>query len=510
MGKPTGFLENTRQLPAKEGVESRLKHYGEFVQQYSAADLNKQASRCMDCGIPFCHNGCPLGNIIPEFNDAVYRGQFEEAYEILASTNNFPEFTGRICPAPCESACVLGINQPPVAIEEIERHIVEIAFERGYVKARTHIHRTGKKVAVVGSGPAGLAAAAQLNSAGHLVTVFERDDAPGGLLRYGIPDFKLEKSVVDRRIRLMEEEGITFRCNAEVGKNVPVGDLLREFHAIVLAGGSTIPRDLTVPGRELDGVHFAMDFLKQQNKAVAVTRTASPCFPTSNSADTPTEKHGLADRVTAKGKHVVVIGGGDTGSDCVGTSNRQKAASVTQLELMPTPPTGRTPNMPWPTYPMVYKTTTSHEEGCERKFAILTKAFLGDENGKLRALQVVDIQWTGAKDGRPASFAEVPGSEREIPCQLALLAMGFLYPQKEGMLDQLGVETTGVGNVRASERSYQTTISKVFAAGDMRRGQSLVVWAISEGRECARKVDEYLMGSSLLETKDAAVMGFAA
>jgi glutamate synthase (NADPH/NADH) small chain len=504
MGKPTGFLENTRQLPAKEAVENRLQHYGEFVQQYSAADLNKQASRCMDCGIPFCHNGCPLGNVIPEFNDAVYRGQFEEAYEILSSTNNFPEFTGRICPAPCESACVLGINQPPVAIEEIERHIVEIAFERGYVKARTHISRTGKKVAVVGSGPAGLAAAAQLNSAGHSVTVFERDDAPGGLLRYGIPDFKLEKSVVDRRIRLMEEEGITFRCNAEVGKNpeksgqaVPVGDLLREFHVIVLAGGSTIPRDLTVPGRELDGVHFAMDFLKQQNKRVAGKSTVINRYQP------------LSTDIVATGKHVVVIGGGDTGSDCVGTSNRQGAASVTQLELMPTPPMERTPNMPWPTYPMTFKVTSSHEEGCERKFAILTKAFLGDENGKLRALQVVDIQWTGAKDGRPASFAEVPGSEREIPCELALLAMGFLYPQKEGMLDQLGVETTGVGNVRASERTYQTTISKVFAAGDMRRGQSLVVWAISEGRECARKVDEYLMGSSLLETKDAALVGFA-
>jgi glutamate synthase (NADPH) small chain len=504
MGKPTGFLENTRQLPTKEAVENRLQHYGEFVQQYSAADLNKQASRCMDCGIPFCHNGCPLGNIIPEFNDAVYRGKFDEAYEILASTNNFPEFTGRICPAPCESACVLGINQPPVAIEEIERHIAELAFERGYVQAKQHIARTGKKIAVVGSGPAGLAAAAQLNSAGHSVTVFERDDAPGGLLRYGIPDFKLEKSVVDRRIRLMEEEGIVFRCNAEVGKNpeksgqaVPVGDLLREFHAIVLAGGSTIPRDLTVPGRELDGVHFAMDFLKQQNKRVSgISTFINPHQP-------------LSTDIIATGKHVIVIGGGDTGSDCVGTSNRQAAASVTQLELMPTPPTERTPNMPWPTYPMTFKVTSSHEEGCERQFAILTKAFLGDENGKLRALQVVDIQWTGAKDGRPASFAEVPGSEREIPCQLALLAMGFLFPQKEGMLDQLGVETTGVGNVRASERTYQTTISKVFCAGDMRRGQSLVVWAISEGRECARKVDEYLMGSSLLETKDAALVGFA-
>ncbi len=491
MGKASGFLENTRQLPGKQPVDERLKHYQEFVQRYSDTELNQQAGRCMDCGIPFCHNGCPLGNIIPEFNDAVYRGQFEEAYHILASTNNFPEFTGRICPAPCESACVLGINQPPVAIEEIERHIVEIAFERGYVKAKAAIVRTGKKVAVVGSGPAGLAAAAQLNSAGHLVTVFERDDAPGGLLRYGIPDFKLEKSVLDRRICLMEEEGVTFRCQAEVGKNHPIGDLLREFQAIVLAGGSTIPRDLTMPGRELNGVHFAMDFLKQQNKRVSL-QSGSP---------QSTDKTG--GEILATGKNVVVIGGGDTGSDCVGTANRQGAASVTQLELMPMPPSERNPAMPWPTYPMIFKTTSSHEEGCDRQFAILTKAFLGDKAGNLRALQVVDIQWAGAKNGRPAGFIEIAGSEREIPCGLALLAMGFLYPQKEGLLDQLGVETTGIGNVRASERTYQTSISKIFCAGDMRRGQSLVVWAISEGRECARKVDEYLMGSSLLESKDA-------
>jgi glutamate synthase (NADPH) small chain len=505
MGDPKGFLKYNRELPTTRPVEVRVQDYKEIYEDFPLEKTTAQAARCMDCGVPFCHSGCPLGNVIPEFNDAVYREEWEEATGILLSTNHFPEFTGRICPAPCEAACVLGINQPPVTIEHIEKNIAEVAWASGFIRPNPPAQRSGKKVAVVGSGHAGLSAAAELNKLGHSVTVFERNDRIGGLLRYGIPDFKLEKWVIDRRIQVMEEEGIVFRCNAEVGKNVPVGDLLREFHAIVLAGGSTIPRDLTVPGRELNGIHFAMDFLKQQNKEVAVTRTGSPSFPTQVSANTPMQKHGLADRVTATGKNVVVIGGGDTGSDCVGTSNRQGAASVTQLELMPTPPMERTPNMPWPTYPMTYKTTSSHEEGCEREFAILTKAFLGDANGNLRALQVVDIQWAGAKDGRPASFTEVPGSEREIPCELALLAMGFLYPQKEGLLEELGVETTGVGNVRASERTYQTTISKVFAAGDMRRGQSLVVWAISEGRECARKVDEYLMGSSLLETKDAAL-----
>ena len=485
MGKPTGFLEFTRELPEKQPVKERLQHFNEFVERYQDAKLNQQASRCMNCGIPFCHHGCPLGNIIPEFNDAVYRQQWKEAYEILISTNNFPEFTGRICPAPCESACVLGINQPAVTIEEIEKHIIEIAFDKGFVKPRKPNLRSGKKIAIVGSGPAGLAAAAQLNYAGHLVTVFERDDVPGGLLRYGIPDFKLEKWVVERRIKLMEEEGVVFKCNANVGGNVRINDLLREYHAIVLAGGSTIPRDLVIPGRELKGIYFAMEFLKQQNKY--------------GSADFKENGH---HRILATDKNVVVIGGGDTGSDCVGTSNRHRAISVTQFELLPKPPDSRTPFMPWPTYPMVLKTSTSQEEGVERKWAVATKEFIGDGNGNLKALQVVDLEWKLMDDGRPAQFVEIPGSEREIPCELALLAMGFLHPQHEGMIRELGVELDEKGNVKASEKKYNTSIPKVFSAGDMRRGQSLVVWAISEGRECARKVDEYLMGSSILESKD--------
>lgn len=497
MGKPTGFLEFTRALPGKKAPEERLRDYNEFMERFPEKNLKQQAARCMNCGVPFCHSGCPLGNVIPEFNDAVYRGQWAEAWDILSSTNNFPEFTGRICPAPCESACVLGINQPPVTIEEIEKHITEIAFEKGYVKPRKPNLRSGKKIAVVGSGPAGLAAAAQLNYAGHSVTVFERDEKPGGLLRYGIPDFKLGKDVVERRINLMEEEGISFRCHAHVGVNVNLNDLLREYHAIVLAGGSTAPRNLDVPGRELDGVHFAMQFLKQQNKRVS---GADPL------AHADIESNILDHALSATGKHVVVIGGGDTGSDCVGTSNRQGAASVTQFELLPKPPEGRTPFMPWPSYPMVLKTSTSHEEGCDRQWAVATKAFIGDAAGKLKALRIVDLEWKITEDGRPAQFTEKPGSEREIPCELALLAMGFLHPDKTGMLEELEVELDERGNVKASEKDYQTNHARIFACGDMRRGQSLVVWAISEGRECARKVDEYLMGSSLLESKDRNLM----
>jgi glutamate synthase (NADPH) small chain len=494
MGKPTGFLEFTRELPGKKPVAERLEHYNEFVERYSDEKLNQQSSRCMNCGVPFCHNGCPLGNNIPEFNDAIYRKSWQEAYDILNSTNNFPEFTGRICPAPCESACVLAINQPAVAIEEIEKHVIEIAFDKGFVKPRIPHVRTGKKVAVVGSGPAGLAAAAQLNYAGHTVTVFERDDAPGGLLRYGIPDFKLEKWVIDRRIRLMEEEGITFRCHANVGVNVRINDLLREFHAIVLAGGSTVPRDLNIPGRELKGVYYAMQFLKQQNK-----RNAGK-DPLGNAT---IESNIFSENLFATGKNVVVIGGGDTGSDCVGTSNRHKAISVTQFELLPKPPSDRTAYMPWPTYPMVLKSSTSHEEGADRHWAIATKEFIGDGKGNLKALKVVDLEWTASHDGRPARFTERPGSERELPCELALLAMGFVHPQQEGLVNELGLELDERGNVKASEKAYQTSIGKVFTAGDMRRGQSLVVWAISEGRECARKVDEFLMeGKSLLEEKD--------
>jgi len=484
MGKATGFLEFTRELPAKRKVEERLTDYKEFIQRYTDQKLNEQSGRCMNCGVPFCHNGCPLGNIIPEFNDAVYRKEWKEAYDILASTNNFPEFTGRICPAPCESACVLGINQPAITIEEIEKHIIEIAFDNGFVQPKKSIVRTGKKIAVVGSGPAGLAAAAQLNAAGHYIMVFERDDAPGGLLRYGIPDFKLEKWVIDRRIKLMEEEGIVFRCNANVGVDVSINELLREFNVIVLAGGSTIPRDLKIPGRELKGVHFAMDFLKQQNKRVSNTEVG-------------------AEDIFATGKDVVVIGGGDTGSDCVGTSNRHNASSITQFELLPKPPEGRTPFMPWPTYPMTLKITSSHEEGAHRNWAIATKEFIGDEKGNLKALKIVDLEWEITEDGRPARFVERTDSEREIPCQLALLAMGFVHPQHEGLVQQLEIELDERGNVKATEKEYQTSISKIFTAGDMRRGQSLVVWAISEGRECARKVDEFLMGASLLESKDS-------
>jgi glutamate synthase (NADPH/NADH) small chain len=484
MGKATGFQEFDRVMPDKLPPAERVKNYNEFESLYSDEQLNKQSARCMNCGIPFCHSGCPLGNIIPEFNDAVYNQKWEEAYDILSSTNNFPEFTGRICPAPCESACVLGINKPPVVIEEIEKHIIEIAYQKGLVKPVAPLVKSGKKVAVVGSGPAGLAAAAQLSKAGHEVTVFERDDKVGGLLRYGIPDFKLEKSVIDRRIEVMVKDGVEFKTNTEIGKDVAADEVLRNHDAVILAGGSTIPRDLPIPGRELKGIHFAMDFLKQQNKRVG------------NSPITVEE-------IVATGKDVVVIGGGDTGSDCVGTSNRQGAKSVKQFEVMFQPPEKRTQHMPWPSYPMVLKTTTSHEEGVDRHWGINTKEFLGDENGNLRALRIADVSWETDFLGRPVKFAEVEGSEREIPCQRVFLAMGFLNPQYVGMLESLGVDVDGRKNVDAKEGVYRTNVSKVFAAGDMRRGQSLVVWAISEGRECARKVDEFLMGHSVLESKDS-------
>ena len=486
MGKPTGFKEFTRELPTKVSVTERKKNYNEFINLLPEQKLNEQSARCMNCGVPFCHNGCPLGNIIPEFNDAVYNKEWKDAYEILISTNNFPEFTGRICPAPCESACVLGINQPAVTIEEIEKHIIEIAFEKGFVTPRKPKVRTGKKVAVIGSGPAGLATAAQLNYAGHEVTVYERDPKPGGLLRFGIPDFKLEKNVVERRISLLEEEGVSFICNANVGVNIRVNDIMRDYHAVVLAGGSTIPRDLTIPGRNLKGVHYAMEFLKQQNQRVSTI---------------PLEEEDLL----ATQKNVIVIGGGDTGSDCVGTSNRHNAKSVTQFELLPKPPDARADYMPWPTYPMLLKTTTSHEEGAERIWGVATKAFIGDEKGNLKALQIVDLEWSASADGSPSKFIQKIGTEREIPCELALLAMGFLHADPAGIIDELGVQLDERGNVKATEQAYQTNIAKVFTAGDMRRGQSLVVWAISEGRECARKVDIFLTGSSLLESKDSSL-----
>jgi len=487
MGKITGFKEYARELPKKRSPEERVKDYNEFVSLYPEEKLTQQAARCMNCGIPFCHSGCPLGNIIPEFNDAVYKENWEEAYQILTSTNNFPEFTGRICPAPCESACVLGINKPAVAIEEIEKHIIEIAYAKGLVVSKAPFIRSGKTVAIIGSGPAGLAAAAQLNKAGHTVTVFERDDKAGGLLRYGIPDFKLEKWVVDRRVKVMEDDGVIFNYNTEVGKDISGDEIMRNYDAVILSGGSTIPRDLPVPGRDLKGIYFAMEFLKQSNKRV------SNVFFTE-------------EEILAEGKDVIVIGGGDTGSDCVGTSNRQKAKSVTQFELMPTPPATRTDAMPWPTYPMLLKTTSSHEEGVKRKWVINTKEFIGDGNGNLKAIKVVDVEWEEDFLGRPLRFSEVPGSERELPAQRVFLAMGFVHPQKAGLLEQLGVALDERGNVKAREGAYQTNVNKVFAAGDMRRGQSLVVWAISEGREAARRVDQFLTGSSVLESKDAESM----
>jgi glutamate synthase (NADPH) small chain len=477
MGKPTGFLEQDRELPKKRDPKKRISDYNEVDPVIDESITVKQASRCMDCGIPFCHHGCPLGNIIPEFNDAVYQGNWKMAYEILVSTNNFPEFTGRICPAPCEASCVLGINKPAVAIEYIEKTIIEKAFQEGYAKPRIPSSRTNKKVAVVGSGPAGMAAAAQLNYAGHDVTVFERADEVGGLLRYGIPDFKLDKQVLDRRINLMMEEGVKFKTKVNVGENLTIEQLKEEFEAVVLCGGSTVPRDLPIPGRNLKGVHFAMDFLTQQNRRVGGKKV-------------------LVEEIWATGKNVLVIGGGDTGSDCVGTSNRHGAKSVTQIEIMPKPPKDRTDSMPWPNWPMILRTSTSHEEGCERQWSIITKEFIGDEHGMKKA-----------EPGKAPGFVEIPGTERTIPCELALLAMGFLYPQHTGLLDQLGVDYDERGNVKATR--YQTSIENIFTAGDMRRGQSLVVWAISEGREAARAVDEYLMGQSALEVKEKGTLSIA-
>ncbi len=492
MGKPTGFKEFDRELPKYSSPQERIKHYSEFYQEFGEDKTRQQAARCMDCGVPFCHNGCPLGNKIPDFNDAAYMGDWEHAIEILLSTNNFPEFTGRICPAPCEASCVLGINKPSVAIEHIEKTIVEKAYEKGYIKPNPPKSRTGKKVAVIGSGPAGLATAQQLNKAGHSVTVFERAERPGGLLRYGIPDFKLEKWTIDRKVDILKAEGIEFKCNANVGQNVAVSDLKENFDAIVLSGGSTVPRDLPIPGRDLEGIHFAMDFLSQQNDRVAGKEGVENLKGHLGEA--------FPEELTATDKNVVVIGGGDTGSDCVGTSNRHGAKSITQIELLSKPPESRTELNPWPEWPMTLRTSTSHDEGCDRDWAILTKEFIG-ENGKLTGLKTVKIEWEGRK------FVEVKGSENILPAELVLLAAGFVHPQKKGMLDDLGVELDERGNVKTD--GYQTSVDQVFAAGDMRRGQSLVVWAISEGREAAKAVDKYLMGESILEAKDDSIFSIA-
>ncbi len=494
MGHKTGFIDYTRELPKHRPVEERVKDYKEFHERFEARKLNNQASRCMDCGVPFCMSGCPLGNVVPDFNDAVYRESWKEAYDILSSTNNFPEFTGRICPAPCENACVLGINQPPVTIEEIEKHIVEIAFEKGFVTPRIPKKRTGKKVAVIGSGPAGLAAAAQLNYAGHSVTVYERDDEPGGLLVYGIPDFKLEKWVVKRRIDLMKEEGVAFVCNANVGGNVKINDILRESQAVVLATGAMVSRELDVPGRGLKGIHPAMHYLKQQNK---INLGKDPF------ANPVVESNVAAEMITANGKKVVVIGGGDTGSDCVGTANRQKAKNVMQLTHGPVPPSERTDHMPWPTVPSVLTTSSSQEEGVLREFSMSPVEFVGNEKGEVTGLKVVSLEWQLDNKGKRTSHTKVVGSERVVPCDLALLALGFTHTQHEGLLEELGIELDLKGNVSADSKRFETNMPKVYACGDARKGQSLVVWAISEGRECARAVDEDLSGGiSALESKD--------
>ena len=478
MDKLRGFLKYQRKEEETDAVSERVQDYKEFTHELSNEELNEQGARCMDCGIPFCHSGCPVGNLIPDFNTAVYKNDWKKALDILHTTNNFPEFTGRLCPAPCESACVLGIIKPPVAIELIEKYIPERGFQEGWIKANPPESRTGKKVAVVGSGPAGLAAAQQLNRAGHTVTVFERDQKVGGLLSFGIPDFKMEKWVIDRRLAVLEEEGIEFKTNVNVGVNYDIEEL-KKFDAIVLCGGATQRRELPIPGADSPGVVQAMDFLKRNNQVV----------------------DGLAEPVEelhAKGKDVIVIGGGDTGSDCVGTSNRHGAKSVTNFEIMPMPSTSRTKDHPWPYWPFTLKTTSSHEEGVERNWSISTREFVTDRKGRLKALKTVNVEWVNTPGGRP-QLKEIPGSEKEWPCDMVLLALGFTGPEKT-LGQKLGLEVDTRTNIKTGN-DYQTNVPNIFAAGDMRRGQSLIVWAISEGREAAREVDRYLMGTTSLPTK---------
>ncbi|MFZ5721024.1 MAG: glutamate synthase subunit beta [Pseudomonadota bacterium] len=481
MGKPTGFLEIERHDRKYDPVAERLKTWKEFVQPLPQNELRQQASRCMSCGIPFCHQGCPVNNQIPDFNELVYRDQWRDALENLQSTNNFPEFTGRICPAPCEASCTLNIPDTPVTIKTIECQIVDKGWEEGWIKPQPSARGTGKRVAVVGSGPAGLACAQQLARAGHATTVFEKSDRFGGLLRYGIPDFKMEKHLIDRRIRQMEQEGVIFRPNFEVGVDVSVQRLLDDYDVLVMAGGAEAPRDLPVPGRELDGVHFAMEFLTQQNK-----RNAGD--PESIAAPNGT--------LSARGKHVVVIGGGDTGSDCIGTSNRQGALSVTQLEIMPKPPEHENKALVWPDWPLKLRTSSSQAEGCDRDFSVATKRVIG-ENGRVTALECVRLEWVAGPDGRQ-QMREVEGSEFQLKADMVLLAMGFVGPRREGVVEQSAVELDPRGNVLANVVDYHTSEPNIFACGDMRRGQSLVVWAIREGRQCARAVDEHLMGVSKL------------
>lgn len=479
MGKVTGFLEYKRKDEGYVAPDERLKNYKEFTVPLEESDLKKQGGRCMDCGIPFCHSGCPLGNLIPDFNDAVYKGRWKEAASILHATNNFPEFTGRLCPAPCEEACVLGINEDPVSIENIEKNIVERAFDEGWITAQPPVKRTGKSVAVIGSGPSGLAAAQQLNRAGHAVTVFERDAKVGGLLRYGIPDFKMEKNVIDRRLEVLKEEGIVFKTNVNVGVTISVETLQNDYDAIVLCGGATIRRSIPIKGAHLKGVYQAMDFLKQNNE----------------------RQDGVSqweEEILATDKDVIVIGGGDTGSDCIGTSNRQGAQSVTNFEILNRPTVQRPKDQPWPYYPMRLRTSSSHKEGVERVFSISTKEFIGDASGNLTGLITSEVEWITNNSGR-RELKEVPNSEKEWKCDMAFLALGFTGPEKT-LIDQLHLDTDLRGNIKGS--NYATNVQGVFTAGDMRRGQSLIVWAISEGRQAAHHVDTFLMGSSELPLKD--------
>jgi glutamate synthase (NADPH) small chain len=481
MGKPTGFLEVDREDRHYEKVEARRQNWREFLEPLPEKTLRAQASRCMDCGIPFCHDGCPVNNIIPDWNNLVYRDQWKSALTVLHSTNNFPEFTGRICPAPCEASCTLNIDDNPVTIKTIECAIVDRGWDEGWITPLVPARKTGKKVAVVGSGPAGMACAQQLARAGHAVTLFEKNDRIGGLLRYGIPDFKMEKHLIDRRVEQMAAEGVAFRPSTEIGVTVAVQKLLADFDAVAMTGGAEWARDLEVPGRELAGIHYAMDFLPQQNK-----RNAGDDEPKAAPGGT----------ISAAGKHVVVIGGGDTGSDCIGTSTRQGAASITQLEILPRPPDKENKALTWPDWPLKLRTSSSQEEGCERDWAVLTKRARGS-NGKIEALECVRVDWAQSPDGR-WSMQEMAGSEFELKAELVLLAMGFLGPRRPGMIEQSGVALDPRGNVQASVVDYKTSVSKVFSAGDMRRGQSLVVWAIREGRQCARAIDEFLMGKTTL------------
>ncbi|HLT07958.1 MAG TPA: glutamate synthase subunit beta [Cyclobacteriaceae bacterium] len=478
MGEKEGFIKYKREMPSSRFPKDRINDYREIYEPVKIETVNRQAARCMDCGVPFCHHGCPLGNIIPEFNDKVYNNEWEEAFHILRSTNNFPEFTGRICPAPCEASCVLGINKDPVTIELIEKEIAEQAYKHGFVKPKANIQRTGKKVAVIGSGPAGLAAADQLNQAGHEVTLFEKDNKVGGLLRYGIPDFKLEKWVIDRRVEVMAQEGVKFVTNTEIGSSIKAEDILHQFDAVVLSTGAQQPRDLNIPGRDSKGVYFAMEFLGRQNQVISGEIAENP--------------------IHAKGKHVIVIGGGDTGSDCIGTSHRHGAASVVQLELLPKPPQQRTQLNPWPEWPMTLRTSSSHEEGGERRWSVLTKEFTKDADGNVTGLKIVDIEWKEV-NGR-MQFFEIEGTEKVLPCDLAFLAIGYTGPKRNGLLESFGVGL--LENSLPKSKNYQSTQKGVFLAGDMRRGQSLVVWAIAEGRECAIQVDLFLQGKSSLPQRD--------